>query len=261
MNLNKFVSLLETSALFFARVDKLGDPAEGSLPRANGPSRPTRLLLGDRTLVSPSILPIWRQDLARFTLVNCWHKNPHESSVMWRLYSGERTGIAVKTNFSSLQRSFACEQKIWIGEVNYFDYTTTQLDESNPYAPLVSKRKDFEFEQEVRALADVSPETEDGPVRVPEDVCDVGEFFQVALSLLLHEIVVGPLANGSFLSLVGSLVSRYGLDVEVRRSELSYIPTFGNPADFPDTFSDVTDPGEFYVDPLTRHLMVRDGRL
>jgi len=34
MDFTKFVSMLEESGLFFARLDRLGDPFEGSLPLA-----------------------------------------------------------------------------------------------------------------------------------------------------------------------------------------------------------------------------------
>lgn len=39
MDFVKFISLLETNTLFFARADKLGDPFEGSFPKKNATVR------------------------------------------------------------------------------------------------------------------------------------------------------------------------------------------------------------------------------
>jgi len=70
MDLSKLLSLLDTRALFFCRVDRLGDPFEATTPRA---SPVTRLPEFDR----------YRRENA---VVNCWHVNEHESAAMWRLY-------------------------------------------------------------------------------------------------------------------------------------------------------------------------------
>ena len=70
MDFTKFISLLETSSLFFAQGDKLGDPFEGSFPKPNIRSRfyqnIPRQVLNDITK--------FRMYLLKCTTVNCWHQ-------------------------------------------------------------------------------------------------------------------------------------------------------------------------------------------
>ena len=260
MALTKFTSMVQERDLFFVCADKLGDPAEGSLPRANGPSLPTKWSLPNRQIVVPSIAPAWRRELSRFLLVSCWHRSRRESPVMWRLYGGEEFGIAIKTNFRSLKESFLCQEPIWISEVTYQDYSRVPLDESNPYAPFVNKRSAFRYEREVRALTDLSPQQEDGPVILFDDLCEIGMPLHVNLSRLIDEVVVGPMAKDYFIELVRSLLEQYQVNVEVRRSELEYIPTYGDPIDFPPGTTVFYDPGEVYTHPVTKRRIVRFGK-
>ena len=178
---------------------------------------------------------------------------------MWRLYGGEENGISIKTNLNSLKSCFECEKPIWISAVKYQNYTKEALDESDPYAPFVTKRADFKYEREVRALTDLTPWPADGPVIVPEDACEVRRSFDVNLTTLIREVVVGPQAKDYFVELVQSLLMQYGLDVEVRRSPLEYIPTFGDPNDFLPGTPLYDDPGEVYTDPITRYRKTRFG--
>ena len=105
MDFTKYVSLLEKQALFFARADKLGDPFEGSFSKVNKALRST--LYKDK--ISEDSLLGWKQftkESRRFTLINCWHENSHESEAMWKLYAREKDGIAIKTDFDSFKNSF-----------------------------------------------------------------------------------------------------------------------------------------------------------
>ena len=70
---------------------------------------------------------------------------------MWRLYSREQDGIAVKSNFESLSKSFTCEQPVNIGSVQYVDYDATPIPFGNALLPLFYKRLSFSHEREVRA--------------------------------------------------------------------------------------------------------------
>ena len=112
MDFTKFVSLLEKQALFFARADKLGDPFEGSVTKVNAAA----------ARVPRDELQQFRKKVTRWTLINCWHENAHESEAMWKLYARETDGIAIKTDFKSLSSSFTCREDVFIGIVNYIDY-------------------------------------------------------------------------------------------------------------------------------------------
>ena len=67
MDFTKFISLLDTSSLFFARADKLGDLFEGTYSRVNMALQP--ILYADR--VSENSLRGWvefTREFRRFTL-------------------------------------------------------------------------------------------------------------------------------------------------------------------------------------------------
>ena len=67
MDFTKFVSMLENGGLYFARAHLLGDPFEGSMPRAN---EKLRKRFG-ATLHED--VRLMRQHWRKWTLVNCWH--------------------------------------------------------------------------------------------------------------------------------------------------------------------------------------------
>ena len=220
MDFTKFVSLLDRRALYFSRADKLGDPFEGSLSHINRLTRPQWLTesgvpeeVREQILeVAPSMFGM----VPRLGLVNCWHGNNYESEAMWKLYAGKQSGIAIKTTFEKLAGSLECEDEIYIGKVNYVDYDTTFIPEGNILAILLNKRKSFEHEREIRAIALNSLSSEQ----------DVGTYFQVNLSTLIGEVLVAPQAPEWFSELVNSIVIRYKLKVPVRASTLSAAPTW-----------------------------------
>ena len=107
LNFTKFVSLLEKRALFFSRVDMLGDPFEGSFSRVNIELRPS-IYPKEFQQRSSDIYDHFKQ-LRSFTIVNCWHENAYESAAMWKIYSKDNEGVSIKTNFSSFCECFSVD--------------------------------------------------------------------------------------------------------------------------------------------------------
>ena len=226
MDFAKFVSILENSALFFPRADKLDDPFEGALPKENIKKRQTNLHPEFEEAISISgfstFASFWKQ-LPRFTLINCWHESTHESEAMWRLYSSKQGGIAVKTDFNSFVESFTTSEQIHIGSVKYVDYENDQIPENDPLSPYLYKRKSFEHEREVRAIIQNTPT---GNIAQSQDIYDIGDFCQVDLNLLIQEVIIDPFAPDWFLTLVKSVAKRYELKVTVNKSPLAESPTW-----------------------------------
>ena len=224
LTFTKFVSLLDRRAIFFPRADMLGDPFEGSRSNVNLAMRST--IYGDEVLQETfNRIATFSKAAPRFTLVSCWHESKHESAAMWRLYSGEEEGIAVRTDFESLKGSFTCDEWILIGRVSYADYETTFIAEDNTMAPFLVKRAAFEHEREVRAVHQNFPYV-DGHIDVSGDGIDGGAYFDVDIDLLIKEVMVAPYAEDWFLELVQSVATRYNLKVPVRRSSLADSPTW-----------------------------------
>ena len=224
MDFTKFVSLLDTQSLYFARADRLGDPFEGSFSKVNTALRPA---LYERELPDADWGKLWSffRAMRQFTLINCWHESDHESAAMWRLYSREHDGIAVKSNFKSLTRSFTCSDVIYIGKVDYVDYDTTFIPERNAFSPYLHKRRSFEHEREVRAITRNIPAS-GASLDTPQETGATGSYFAVDLSLLIEEVIVAPYADSWFLELVQAVAARYGLTASVSRSGLSESPVW-----------------------------------
>jgi hypothetical protein len=96
MDLSKFISLLQTSKLYFARAADLGDPFEGSLPRLNTQMadiiiqlrHDVEALASWRDMTEEKIRTIAGQfsDAAKLMVTkiyaSCWHMGEHESAAM-----------------------------------------------------------------------------------------------------------------------------------------------------------------------------------
>ena len=146
---------------------------------------------------------------------------------MWRLYSEEHEGIAIKTDFLSLSTSFIGPKEVFIGQVQYLDYETATVDEENPFALYLTKRKSFEHEAEVRALGLNIPMKDGAIDRSPEARHQPGVYREVDPGVLIKEVVVAPYADKWFVELVADTAARYGLAASVRRSSLADTPNWG----------------------------------
>ena len=222
LDFTKFIALLDASALFFVRADKLGDPFEGTLSPVNLVLE--RILYPDKPGGSYEAFMAGLQILRRYVAVNCWHRSDYESAAMWSLYAHEPGGIAVKTNLNSLVASFTDSADIYIGEVNYVDYNNTFIPDATIYSAYLHKRKSFEHEREVRAVIMELP-ADSGTIHpgLP-DVWEVGRNCSVDIATLVHAIVVSPFAPKWFMELVQSVVAKYNLHVPVVRSSLADPP-------------------------------------
>ena len=213
MDFTKFVSLLDRASVFFCRADKLGDPFEGSLSQ---PSYDTWRLKRD-----PNTVESWRKKvsalhyLRRLGMVNCWHRSDYESDAMWKIYTDEKGGIAIRTDFASLAASFIGDEPIYIGEVKYIDYHTEAIPEQFLLDALLYKRNHFEHEREVRALKRPLDRS-----NIPEK----GEYSPVDLSVLIQEVFVSPLSPDWFVELVESVSDKFGLQAKIKLSAFNTLP-------------------------------------
>lgn len=140
---------------------------------------------------------------------------------MWRLYSRETDGIAIKTDFNSFKKSLTSDEDIYVGKVSYVDYENHFIPESNAFYPYLHKRQSFDYEQEVRAI------TLTIPSNMSQDICDIGKYYEVDLSLLIQEVIVAPYAHDWFLELIRSVAARYNLEVPIVKSTLADNPIWG----------------------------------
>lgn len=194
MGFSKFISLLNSGALYFTVASKFEDRWEGTIPTANKAS------------LDPRIISFYEQSRAT-NAVNCWHERERESATMWKSYTAGNEGIAIKSSVGRLKKCFrstegtiTSDAAVSIGQVKYLDYDHESIDISNGYIPLLRKRSFFPDENEVRAvigsplLSQLFLQGMHG-VRVPVD-----------LDLLIGEIFIDPVASDWFVELIRSIV-------------------------------------------------------
>ena len=223
MDLAKFTDLLESKALFFARANKLEDPFEGSCPDAN--HKQIEQDTKNETDQSRSVA-LWRAVMKKskeercFTMVNCWHKSPHESEAMWKLYAKSGFEVAIKTNFKSLVHSFTCRLPDMFAKVEYIPYESKKMPRS-PWAPLLHKRLGFEHEKEVRAVITCTEGERTDRFR---DENENGIHVQVDPMDLIQEVVVSPYAEDRQFRLARLVCERYDLVERLSASKMKVLP-------------------------------------
>jgi hypothetical protein len=228
LDLPKYLSLLETAALFFSRVDLMDDPYEGATSHANR---------NMRSVVDPGGVPqsvleslsshiLWER---QWTFINCWHMNERESYAMWRLYAKTTDAVAIQSTFARLHQ--VLPREAYLGVVVYIDYNTEWMPESNLFYRFIHKRKSFEHEHELRALIQDLPRMPDpagGAASVFNRFSkpDCGRMVPVSVRDLVEKVYISPTAPTWFRDLVKQLTARYKIDVPVEQSLLDRSPEF-----------------------------------
>ena len=148
-------------------------------------------------------------------MVNCWHLSEHESAAMWKLYGAGGKALAVQSTFNKLRHGLS-DSVVGVGLVEYIDHITGRMNQRHPfYSTFLHKKKWFDYEKEVRALA-YNRDSE-----IPEH----GIFVNVDLVSVVEAIYVAP-GSETLYELVRSVVARYGLGIPVRPSLLDDRPIY-----------------------------------
>ena len=228
MDFTKFVSLLDKSALFFTRANKLGDPFEGSIPKFFGEPWPETD--DDKERIPSKIFKNIREFrifLTKCTIINCWHLNEYESAAMWKLYLKSNEGIAIQSTFDRLKNCFVEEEyEILIGKVEYIDYERGWIPTYSDIYPFVYKRKSFEHEKELRAIVQTFYRNKNGSINYKKSRFDDGAYIKVDLNILIDKIFIAPTSPKWIFKLTKSTVKKCGLDKQVLQSSLEEMPTF-----------------------------------
>ena len=231
LTFTKFVSLLTSRELYFARTDLLGDTFEGSYPALNATLRPaTYRALG---MPEQQVQEMVREhgwtfkNVGKFVYANCWTQLPHESVALWNMYSSTTQGVALRSTFRRLtdaMRGYAL-RSIYVGLVRYINYDADAVPEGNLFNPFLYKRRIYDFEHECRA---VISDFETAPASAPWPMGEgpVGIRVPVQLTDLLDRVHVAPAAEEWFAHLVRTMVGQFAPGLEVRDSAIKRDPTY-----------------------------------
>lgn len=248
-SLAQLIWIVMQGKLPLIRIDLFRDPFEGSAPRSLIEQQ--ALLDGGRNktaqqmrvqhhyypnhpwaLISHQTSGEWwaemtarRRNLTYSTHASCWRWGP-ESEGMWRLYCGEKEGVAFQTTFARLEQSIS-EADILAGKIRYEDYKTTP-----PFTELLDhvmrKRVGFAFEQEVRLLR--LDEDHYGKLcnRITDEKHSLCLPIPWSMKAAIDRILVSPYADDWYLDAVRSAARLADADLKGRVgwSELQEAPQF-----------------------------------
>jgi len=162
MDVAKYVAMLQQEALYFSRVDQLGDPYEGSLSKDEYERLEATAAQGEAVGPLP---PGWRghyfeilmrntRVARRSNYVSCWHLGDQESDAMWRVYSESGFAVVIQSTYARLVNALPGEgaDTCCVGLVSYTDHRTEAMPGGNAFYPIMHKRRAFVHEHEVRAV-------------------------------------------------------------------------------------------------------------
>jgi len=219
--LERFIWLIEKNQLYFASVTLLRemDPYEGYWSKYDFKKR----------FPDSDWDEAWKlgHDWSRFTFVNCWHANTHQSIAMWRLY-GE--SVAIQTSYERLGTAFT-QDDVYAGMVRYIDYEKElihRLNRRSEYALFMTKDQSYDHEKEFRLVLPEYPPREEinaGANVEQYPYLGKGVSITVDLSVLLEAIYVSPKLQDEHVEVVSKILKKYGYEnIPIIRSHLGQPP-------------------------------------
>lgn len=230
LDLPKLIDFLQTRNLHFARSDTLSDPLEGSLTKGNIMAREQQLQAvsddQERNLTSEEIRQKIREShqyMAQLgiqsTYINCWHGGETESAAMWRLYGTAAGSITIQSTYERLVSALPDDSHT--GLVQYIDYSN--LEDKIPWGnimyPFMYKRKEFEYEKEVRAFIwnTEGIEADNLPSGIKKDI-DIDK--------VVETIRVQPTTPEWIRTTIENLLDQYDCGAKVMESQIDIDPMY-----------------------------------
>jgi hypothetical protein len=225
LDLARLISLLMSEKLLLTRVNLLKDEFEGSITRGVYDAWKAANPINAKQLAA------FRPLLRGMVYVSCWHANNAESEAMWRLYCGDREGIALRTSYERLDR--ALPRDAFIGKVTYVDYAEGggMVNDANSLTPLMHKRAAFEHEREIRvlvwargqAIAAGAVDRGDRPVEMPEIIgldWDIND--------AIEHVLVSPYAPEWYREVVTAVLQKFAPPLASRLvwSQIKGVPLY-----------------------------------
>ena len=221
--LERFLSALKESRLYFASANEFNDPFEGAVAvQVNVPPPDPRY--AEMEGVEHAFF-----QLKRLTKLSCWHRAAYESDAMWKLYAGEHKGIAICTTPDRMRAAFKPfrlkaeygVEDLWAGPVQYVDLSRVRMRGVTMLDRFFFKHRAFEWEREFR-LAISLRMAEEFAVQVPER----GIFVEADFPTLVERIVLGSTTTEAERITVAKHVEAAGLSDRLELSTLLGQPRY-----------------------------------
>lgn len=214
LSLTKYIDLLHRKQLYLCRLDKFDDPWEGEWTNAYKKRSPFQNDLdGEDGLIN--------NIFKRQYFISCWHLSDHESVALWKIYSSENEGVAIKSTIGKLKASLQVDQiqLLHIGKVEYIDnhstYEEKEESKSNYWGGLseaCKKRQYFDYEKEVRIIED-----NDSVPRLQNSYANLDLQF-------IEEIRLSPLMGSVVIDTIKAVSEKFGVNSGLIKKSTIYEP-------------------------------------
>lgn len=235
----KFFDLISTNTLFFPSADKLGDPFEGSYPKAwkeyfnaniDKIFIPETWDIIDRNS-APKDFSRARRLQRKFVAISCWNMQEEESAALWNIYTSTIGGIALQTTVANLKKSIINEKRdIHIGEVEYIDYNSELLSDTFTGDYILKiflyKGKSYSFEHEVRMVVKLPVIKKIDQFHAKFISNHKGYNVKIDPNILIEKIYISPTSDKWHKKVVETLLEKYELKKVVHQSILKRTPVF-----------------------------------
>ncbi|KEQ31205.1 hypothetical protein N180_02855 [Pedobacter antarcticus 4BY] len=216
MNKEKFELLLESNSLWFCRSDKFKDEHEGSLTKKDYQDYNEYIKLNHQ-FSKPFLKDKGDQykNLPKYFGISCWHINEIENDGLWSHYAENRNGVVIKSTVGRLKECITDEENVYIGKVSYLDYEEEKIEFDNYFRHFFSKRNNFSYENELRALVFKQPpritfpDMSVGPDYTQETITK-GLNIKCNLNTLVSAVYASPSANTEDLEDINNVIAKYG---------------------------------------------------
>lgn len=207
VDLWKFESMLQDSALYFRRADKLPDAGEGRLSKegVRGTLR-SQIEFNAAYNIAPQsyAIDVKAHEITRGCMfINCWNIAEDEDPRMWAEYTTSERSIVMSTTFDQLLAAMFPDHLL-ASRVKYVDDDTPRAEFSHT-TPFFYKDTSFSFENELRL---VRPLISGEQVSV-DDEKDFGKLVRVDVPRLIDRIVMQRNMPKDIRDLVGRLAATH----------------------------------------------------
>lgn len=234
--LASYLDMIFTSKLIFRRLDEFkDDPFEGSsLPQDVEFRREVDHSLDEpeesrkRNIESFSSI---HEGMRKMFFVSCWHLSEFESDGMWRRYPSEST-VCLLSSVKSFTTSIKTEHGVYLGKVNYIDFTNPQVEPTygeNFLSKIYRKKNFYKYEREMRAVINYYVDLEGTSTgEVSKMFSNNPKSLEIEFDLneLVHEVRINPKAISEFKTTVLTVTRKANLNFSVNDSAMRGEPVF-----------------------------------
>ena len=209
IGLEKLISIIKDSKLYFSRIREMQDIYEGKITDAT--IEKWRSSAGDKIEILNKNIEVMHGLAANLLHISCWNINENEDELLWSKYCSSNLSVCIESNIASLRKAFAkYPLRIEIGEVVYADFKKEIFEGELNIIEIGSvKNRYFMNERELRLFCMMYKN--DSSISIPIDY-----------KALIKRIIINPKASQYIRDNIRDIIEKYDTSLIVEDSIIKY---------------------------------------